>query len=95
MLVAQLAVFLQRAVDDIFQLGRQVRIQPDRCQRRAVHDRIEDDSRSFSPKWHRASRHLVQHDAERKQIGARVERLAPHLLRRHVSHRAQRRSRDW
>ena len=37
--------------------------------------------------------HLVQDDAERKQVGAGIERLAPHLLRRHVSHRAQRRAR--
>ena len=41
----------------------------------------------------RARGHFVQHDTERKQIAARVERLAARLLRRHVGDGAQRRSR--
>ena len=93
MLVAQLAVFLQSAVDDVFELGRQVRVQPDRRQRRTVHDRVKDHSGSFSAKRHGAGGHFVQHDAKRKQVGTRIERLAAHLLGRHVSHGAQRRSR--
>ncbi len=81
MLVAHFAVFFQRAVDDVFQLGRQVRIQSDRRQWRAVHDGIEDHAGSLAMKWHRAGRHLVQDDAKRKQVGARIESLATHLLR--------------
>ena len=38
-------------------------------------------------------RHLVKHRPERKQIGAGVQFLCSHLLRRHVGHRAQRGSR--
>ena len=41
----------------------------------------------------RAGRHLVEHDAEREQVGARVELPAARLLGRHVRHRAQRRPR--
>ena len=37
-----------------------------------------------------ARRHLVQHHAERKQIRTRVQRLAAHLLRRHVRDRPHR-----
>ena len=37
--------------------------------------------------------HLVKHSSEGEQIGARVQILAAHLLRRHVGNRAQRRSR--
>ena len=33
-----------------------------------------------------SSRHLVQHGAEGKQIGAGIEFLAARLLRRHVGH---------
>lgn len=36
--------------------------------------------------------HLVQHTAEGKQIAASVDRQAAHLFRRHVAHRAHRRS---
>jgi len=33
---------------------------------------------------------LVEHHAEREQIGARIDRLAEHLLGRHVARRAER-----
>jgi hypothetical protein len=38
------------------------------------------------------ARHLVEHDAEREQIGSRVHGLAAHLLGRHITDRAQDRS---
>ena len=38
-----------------------------------------------------ARRHLVKHRAERKQVGAGVERLTARLLGRHVGHRPKRR----
>ena len=66
MLVAQLAVLLQRAVDDVFQLGWQGRIQPDRRQRRAIHDGVEDHAGSFPAKGHSAGGHFIQDDAEGK-----------------------------
>ena len=38
-------------------------------------------------------RHFVEHDAQRKKIGARVERLAKRLLGRHIGNRAHGRAR--
>ena len=93
-LVAQVAIFLQRLVDDVFQLGRKVGIQPHRG------NRVRDsESRRRSPpelsprKGNVPGRHLVEHGAEREQIGARVQLFRPRLLRRHVGDRAQRRAR--
>jgi hypothetical protein len=34
-------------------------------------------------------RHFVQHAAKGKDIGAIIDGLAPHLLGRHVAHRAE------
>ena len=39
-----------------------------------------------------ASRHFVEHRAKREQVRPRVQFFASRLLRRHVSHRAQRRA---
>ena len=39
-----------------------------------------------------AGRHLIEHGAERKQVGARVGELPARLLGRHVAHRAHRRA---
>ena len=60
----------------------------------AVQDRVEDRRRGRATERQRARRHLVQHDAEREEVGARVELLAARLLRRHVRDRADRRARD-
>ena len=91
-LVAQVAVFLQRLVNDAFELRRQIRIQPDRRRGQLFQNRIEDQRRSVAAKGQRAGRHFIQHGAKRKQIGARVQLFALGLLGRHVSHRAHRRS---
>ncbi len=49
MLIPQIAIFLQRSVDNSFQFRRHVGIQPrSRC-RRAIQHRVKDDPRSISP----------------------------------------------
>jgi hypothetical protein len=53
-----------------------------------VQDRVGDDAGSFALEGQHPRGHFVEHDAKRKKIGARVERLAEHLLGRHVSDRA-------
>ncbi len=93
MLVAQLAFFFQRTINDVLEPGRQVGIQPDRRDRRPVHDAVKNYAGSFSAKGQRSGGHFVEHDSERKQVGAGVEWLASNLLGRHVSHGPQRRSR--
>ena len=47
---------------------------------------VKNHAGSLAAEGRDARRHLVQHDAERKQIGASVEFLAAHLFRRHVGH---------
>ena len=87
-LVAQRAVFFQRARDDRFELRRNVGIQARRRGSFAIQDRFEDQPGRISAKRQSARGHFIQHHAERKKIGARVERLAAHLLGRHVRNRA-------
>ena len=86
MLISQFAFLFQRAIDNVLELRRQIRIQTNRSDGRAIHDAVEDHARSFSAKRKRPGGHFVEHDSERKQISARIQRLATHLLRRHVSH---------
>ena len=88
-LVAQVAIFLQRLVDDVFQLRWKVGIQSDWRNRCTIENRLKDQRRSFSAEGQRASGHLVKHHAEGKQIGAGIKFLALGLLRRHVGDRAQ------
>ncbi len=44
MLVTQITIFLQRAVDDVFQLGWQLWIQPHRRRGYPIQDLVEDDA---------------------------------------------------
>ena len=45
---------------------------------------MEDNSRSLSIKRHFASRHLIEHRAERKNISARIQLFPTRLFGRHV-----------
>src|SRR5437899_4361661 len=83
-LVAQLAVFLQRPLDDLSQLGRQVAIQTQGRDRRLAEDGVEDDCRSIPWESPLTRGHFVQHRAEAEQVRARVELFSTRLLRRHV-----------
>src|SRR5580693_9827392 len=60
-LVAQIAIFLESPVDDVFQLGRNLTIETNRRGWGRVEDGFKDDSRTFSLKGQCARRHLVQH----------------------------------
>jgi hypothetical protein len=92
-LVTQVAVLLQRLVDDAVQFRRQVRLQPGRRRGRPVEDGVEDGRRG-APRKDRAPRgHLVKHQAEAEQIAARIHLVSQRLLGRHVGHRPQRRAR--
>ena len=87
-LVAQVAILLESFVDDLFELRRNVGIEADAERRSAIQNRVEDDCRGFAAERQRAGRHLVEHGAEGKQVGAGVEFLAARLLGRHVGDRA-------
>ena len=83
-LVAQVTVFLQSFVDDLFQFGGQIGIDAHGGSRLAVQDGVEDDGGSIAAEGDDACAHLVEHGAERKQVAAGVEFLALGLFRRHV-----------
>ena len=54
-----------------------------------VENRVEDHGRRGAGKRQRARRHLVDHDAEGKEIRPLVGLVSPGLFRRHVGHRAE------
>ena len=58
--------------------------------RRAIQDRFENYAGGFAAEGQRAGGHFVEHDAEGKKIGARVEFLGANLFGRHVGHGAER-----
>jgi hypothetical protein len=88
--VTQIAICLQRLVDDVFQLGRNVAIEPD-CRRRIrIQYGIEDQRSSFTMERQRSRCHFVQNRAEGKQVGAGIQLLALGLLRGHVGNCTER-----
>ena len=59
-LVAQVAVLLQGLLDDLFQLGGDLRVQAHRRHRGAVQDGLEDHRRGIATERHDAGSHLVE-----------------------------------
>ena len=88
-LVTQVAVFLQGFVDDVFKLGRQIWIQPNRRHGSAVEDRFKDERRRLTSEREDAGHHFVQHYAEGKQVRAGIEFFSLRLFGRHIGDRAQ------
>ena len=87
MLVASVAVLLERLENDLFQLQRKVRIYLGRRWRRILlEDGAEDDRRRRSTESWPAAGHFIEDRAEAEKVGARVHILAPRLLGRHVGH---------
>src|SRR5580704_16642135 len=80
-------------MDDVFQLGWNLRVQSDRWGGRSVQNGFEDHTAGIASKWHGAGTHLVENGAKREQVSARFQFLATHLLWRHISDSAQRRAR--
>ena len=85
-LVAELAVLLESLFEDLPELARHRRVRFRQRLRRTVQDRLEDDGVGVALERHLPGRHLVEHRAEREEVGPRVRELPPGLLRRHVVH---------
>src|SRR5690348_11180958 len=83
-LVARFTVLFQGLTDNVIQFGWKFSIQSSRRYWRLVKYGIEDGCGSLTTKGELARGHLVQHSAEGEQVGARVQRLAKCLFRRHV-----------
>ncbi len=80
-------VFGQRFLNHRFGGRWQLRIELSRRRRRLC-DMLHHDGRGrISLEGYAAANHLVQHDAQRVQIAARIHRLTRGLLRRHVGRR--------
>src|ERR1700730_18204770 len=94
-LVAQVTIFLQSFVDDLFQLRRQISVDPHGGSWLAVQDGVKDDGGSVAAEGDDACPHLVEDSAERKQVAAGVEFLALGLFGRHIRERADGRARPW
>ena len=88
--MTQVAVLLERPSDDAVQLVRQLGIDPHGSRGHPVENAVEDHGRRPASERLPSGSHLVEHGAEREEIGAMVHVLAPRLLRRHVRHRPQR-----
>ncbi len=67
-LVSQLPVFLQRLVDDFFELGRNVRTQSRRRNWRAIQNCFRYHASGLAPEGQSPCQHLVKRHARRKQI---------------------------
>ena len=76
-LAPQLAVLLQSLVEDRLQLRRQPGFSWTGDARHLVQNRFKDDCGRGSRERLPARRHLIQHDAEREQIGALHPAVSP------------------
>src|SRR5450755_293064 len=84
-LTANVAILLQRLVDDLFQLRRGVGVYSKWRYRCSIQNGFEDHTASVASKRQGARAHLVQHRPERKQVSTSIEFLPSNLLRRHES----------
>ena len=92
-LVAKLAILLQRLEDDVFELFGKLGSNRAWRQRLVVEDRRRLEGSGRAGKRGASRRDLVQDQAERKQIRADVDVFAAQLLGRHVGNRSNRRAR--
>jgi len=65
-LVAQLAIFFERLVDDAFQLRRRIRIYARYGGGCAIEDGFKDYAGTFSAKGQLAGGHFIEHHAKGK-----------------------------
>src|SRR5215471_6083964 len=86
MLKAQLTIFLKCARDDVLKLSGYSRVDLGRWLRSGSQYLGTDYAGALALKRQTTCGHLVQHDAERKQISSLVQFLGSYLLRRHISH---------
>src|SRR5262249_51002058 len=89
MLIAQVLVLLQSAIDNAFQFGRKIGIQPQRRRGRTFQDSVEYGGGRVAPEWQCSCCHLVQNSSKREKVRATVQFLPFRLLRRHIRHRSQ------
>jgi hypothetical protein len=76
-------------LNNVFELGRNLRIQTSRGSWGAIEDGIKSQAGSLTEKGQSSGRHLVENDTKRKKVGAGIEIFAANLLGRHVGNGAK------
>src|SRR5260370_18329936 len=89
-LVAKVTVLFEGLVDDVFEAGRQIWIQPHRRKRRLGKNGIEHGCGGFPSKGKLSGGHLVKHDTETEEISTGSQILAEGLFGGHVGNGAKR-----
>ena len=92
-LEALLRVLLEAVQDDPVERGRQRLALLGGRRGVLLEDRVHRLDGRVALGTRGARQHLVEHDAEREDVGAVIDGLPAHLLGRHVAHRAEHRAR--
>jgi len=79
-LISQAAIFFERFRDDAIELRGQLRVDVAGRHRITIQNAVEHHCRGMPRETLAARRHLVEHDAERKQVRSRVDIIAPRLF---------------
>ena len=83
--IAPLGILVQRLLDDRRQRHGHLGIQARGRRWLPVQELIEDGGERLAGERRAAGRHLEDHGAERKDVGAGIDRLAERLLRSHIT----------
>ena len=81
MLVTKPRILIQSFIDDSLEVGRNVAIHTNERHWGFVKHGVKNRARGISTKRQNAASHLVTNDAERKEVGARVQFPSENLFR--------------
>ena len=87
--IAPVRVMRERPGDDLLHVRRYILSQTADRLGRGAQNRAQHRDIVFPGKRPASGQHLVEHDAQRPHVGARVERIAARLLGRHVGDGAE------
>ena len=79
-LIAKIAILLQCLAENAMKLRRKARVELMDRLRFTIEDGVEDDRGCLAGKRNDARGHLIDHGAERKEIGTRIGELAASLF---------------
>ena len=81
-------ILLDAVPDDFFERRWQIRFELHELRRLFAQDRRHGLGGGVAPERSAAGQHFIEHGPEREEIRAGIDRLVPHLFRRHVTDRA-------
>ena len=86
--VTLVALLAQRAIDDLDEISGAFRAHRRQRLVRLIEDRVEQRRLMLFEERRLAGQHFIEDRTQRPQVGAAIDGLALHLLRRHVERRA-------